>query len=54
MLGVGYAISSLAPAALGAVRDATGTFTAPLAILAVDALLLLALSAGVRVRTAAG
>ena len=53
MLGVGYAISSLAPTALGAVRDATGTFTAPLSILAVDALLLLALSAGVRVRTAA-
>jgi MFS transporter, CP family, cyanate transporter len=49
MLGVGYAISSLAPTALGAVRDATGTFTAPLSILAVDALLLLVLSAGVRV-----
>jgi MFS transporter, CP family, cyanate transporter len=47
MLGVGYAISSLAPTALGAVRDATGTFTAPLAILAVDALLLLAMSARV-------
>jgi CP family cyanate transporter-like MFS transporter len=49
MLGVGYAISSLAPTALGAVRDATGTFTAPLSILAVDALLLFLLSAGVRV-----
>jgi CP family cyanate transporter-like MFS transporter len=49
MLGIGYAISSLAPTALGAVRDATGTFTAPLSILAVDALLLLLLSAGVRV-----
>jgi len=49
MLGVGYAISSLAPTALGAVRDATGTFTAPLSILAGDALLLLLLSAGVRV-----
>lgn len=52
MLGVGYAISSLAPTALGAVRDATGTFTAPLSILAVDALLLLILSAGVRVARA--
>jgi CP family cyanate transporter-like MFS transporter len=49
MLGVGYAVSSLAPTALGAVRDATGTFTAPLSILAVDALLLFLLSAGVRV-----
>jgi MFS transporter, CP family, cyanate transporter len=49
MLGAGYAISSLAPTALGAVRDATGTFTAPLSILAVDALLLLLLGAGVRV-----
>ena len=49
MLGAGYALSSLAPTALGAVRDATGTFTAPLSILAVDALLLLLLSAGVRV-----
>ena len=49
MLGVGYAISSLAPTALGAVRDATGTFTAPLSILAVDALLLFLLSAGIRV-----
>jgi MFS transporter, CP family, cyanate transporter len=53
MLGIGYAISSLAPAALGAVRDATGTFTASLAILAIDALLLLLLSAAVRVRSAA-
>jgi CP family cyanate transporter-like MFS transporter len=52
MLGAGYALSSLAPTALGAVRDATGTFTAPLSILAVDALLLLLLSAGVRVRSA--
>jgi CP family cyanate transporter-like MFS transporter len=49
MLGAGYALSSLAPTALGAVRDATGTFTAPLSILAVDALLLLLLSARVRV-----
>lgn len=46
MLGAGYTISSIAPVALGAVRDATGTFTVPLAILAVDAvaLLLLAIS----------
>jgi CP family cyanate transporter-like MFS transporter len=49
MLGIGYAISSLAPTALGAVRDATGTFTAPLSILAVDALLLFLLSAGIRI-----
>jgi CP family cyanate transporter-like MFS transporter len=43
MLGAGYTISSVAPVALGAIRDATGSFTAPLAILAVDALLLLLL-----------
>ena len=53
MLGVGYAVSSLAPTALGAVRDATGSFTVPLSILAVDALLLLFLSAAIRVRSAA-
>jgi cyanate permease len=37
-------LSSLAPVVLGAVRDATGTFTVPLAILAVDALVLLLLA----------
>jgi CP family cyanate transporter-like MFS transporter len=45
MLGVGYSISALAPTLLGAVRDATGTFTVPLALLACDALLLLFLGA---------
>jgi CP family cyanate transporter-like MFS transporter len=50
MLGVGYAISALAPALLGAVRDATGTFTVPLALLAGDALLLLVLGATVSQR----
>jgi CP family cyanate transporter-like MFS transporter len=60
MLGVGYAVSAIAPVALGAVRDATGTFTVPLALLAADAVLLLAagatLSAGrlARSRAAAG
>jgi MFS transporter, CP family, cyanate transporter len=43
VLGVGYLVSALAPAALGAVRDATGGFTTPLALLAGDALLLLLL-----------
>jgi MFS transporter, CP family, cyanate transporter len=45
MLGVGYSVSALAPAILGAVRDSTGTFTLPLALLAGDAALLLALGA---------
>jgi MFS transporter, CP family, cyanate transporter len=45
MLGFGYAVSALAPAVLGAVRDATGSFTVPLAMLAVDALLLFTLCA---------
>jgi MFS transporter, CP family, cyanate transporter len=45
MLGVGYSVSALAPAALGAVRDATGSFTVPLAMLACDALLLLIVGA---------
>jgi CP family cyanate transporter-like MFS transporter len=60
MLGVGYAVSAIAPVALGAVRDATGTFTVPLALLAADAVLLLVvgttLSAGrlARSQAAAG
>jgi CP family cyanate transporter-like MFS transporter len=45
MLGVGYSVSALAPAVLGAVRDATGSFTVPLAMLACDALLLLIVGA---------
>jgi CP family cyanate transporter-like MFS transporter len=52
MLGVGYLVSSIAPTVLGAIRDATGTFTAPLAVLAGDALVLLLVSAGARVGTA--
>jgi CP family cyanate transporter-like MFS transporter len=52
MLGAGYAVSSVAPVALGAVRDATGSFTTPLALLAVDALLLLLLVASRAARTA--
>ena len=35
MLGVGYSISAFAPVVLGAVRDASGSFTAALALLAV-------------------
>ena len=34
MLGIGYAIAAVAPFALGALRDATGGFTAPLTALA--------------------
>jgi MFS transporter, CP family, cyanate transporter len=45
MLGAGYTLSSVAPAALGAVRDAAGSFTAPLALLALDALALLVVAA---------
>lgn len=45
MLGVGYSISALAPTVLGAVRDATGSFTLPLTLLAVDAVLLLLVGA---------
>lgn len=46
MLGVGYSIAAFAPFLLGIVRDATGTFTIPLALLAGDAALLLALTLG--------
>jgi CP family cyanate transporter-like MFS transporter len=45
MLGVGYALSAIAPVALGAVRDATGDFTLPLALMAGDAVLLLVVAA---------
>lgn len=45
MLGVGYSTSALAPTILGAVRDATGTFTVPLALLAGDAFLLFVVGA---------
>lgn len=46
MLGVGYVVSGLAPIGLGAVRDATGSFELPLALLAVDGLLLLTVAVG--------
>jgi CP family cyanate transporter-like MFS transporter len=46
MLGVGYVVSGLAPIGLGAVRDATGSFELPLALLAADALLLLLVAIG--------
>jgi CP family cyanate transporter-like MFS transporter len=46
MLGVGYVVSGLAPIGLGAVRDATGSFELPLALLAADALLLLMVAIG--------
>jgi MFS transporter, CP family, cyanate transporter len=45
MLGVGYAVAAIAPLALGALRDATGGFTAPLSVLAANGLLLLATAA---------
>jgi CP family cyanate transporter-like MFS transporter len=44
MLAVGYLISAIAPATLGAVRDATGDFTLTLWILIGTALALLAVS----------
>lgn len=46
MLGVGYSISALAPVVLGAMRDASGSFRLPLALLSADALVLLALTLG--------
>ena len=52
MLGVGYSVSALAPVALGAVRDASGSFTLPLSLLAVDAVLLFV--AGATIRSPAG
>jgi CP family cyanate transporter-like MFS transporter len=51
MLGVGYVVSGLAPIGLGAVRDATGSFRVPLALLAADALLLLMVAIGSRACT---
>lgn len=44
MLGVGYSIAAFAPFVLGVVRDATGTFTIPLALLVADAVLLFLLT----------
>jgi CP family cyanate transporter-like MFS transporter len=45
MLGVGYAVAAAAPLALGALRDATGGFTAPLSVLACNGLVLLCIAA---------
>ena len=42
MLGVGYCVAALSPVVLGAVRDATGSFTAVLWLIAACALLLVA------------
>jgi CP family cyanate transporter-like MFS transporter len=42
MLGAGYALSSAAPAVLGALRDTSGSFTSSLWVLAATAALLLA------------
>lgn len=43
MLGIGYALSAISPFALGAVRDATGSFTATLWLIVVTTGLLLVL-----------
>jgi CP family cyanate transporter-like MFS transporter len=45
MLGAGYCIAAVAPFGLGAVRDATGSFTATLWVVAGAAAILLAVSA---------
>lgn len=45
MLGAGYVVSALAPLALGALRDATGSFAVPLGVLAADGAAVLLLSA---------
>jgi CP family cyanate transporter-like MFS transporter len=48
MLGVGYSVTALAPTALGALRDATGSFTLPLALLAGDAFVLFVVTVRMR------
>jgi CP family cyanate transporter-like MFS transporter len=45
MLGAGYCLGALSPLALGAIRDASGTFTSALWVVAGTATLFLALSA---------
>ena len=45
MLGLGYSLSSLAPFLFGAVRDATGSFTAVLWLIVATAALLVVASA---------
>ena len=54
MLGIGYSISAFAPVVLGAVRDASGSFTPALVLLACDAfaLLVVALRMPAHVRSA--
>jgi CP family cyanate transporter-like MFS transporter len=44
MLGAGYLIAAIAPSALGAVRDATGNFTATMWLLVITAVALVAVS----------
>jgi CP family cyanate transporter-like MFS transporter len=44
MLGVGYTIVSLSPFALGAIRDATGSFSAALWVLVAIASVMVAVS----------
>jgi CP family cyanate transporter-like MFS transporter len=51
MLGVGYTVAATAPLALGAVRDATGGFTAPLTMLACNGAILFAVAATYRGRS---
>ena len=48
MLGIGYAFAAVAPFALGALRDATGGFTAPLTALALNGVALFLVSAWLR------
>lgn len=45
MLGLGYSISALAPWCLGVVRDLTGSFTAPLWMIAASHALMVVLCA---------
>ncbi len=45
MLGIGYCLAAISPFALGAVRDATGSFTTTLWVIVGTAALLLALCA---------
>ncbi len=54
MLGGGYAISGTAPFALGALRDATGSFTSALWVLVATASLLVVLCAPLSTRRLAG
>ncbi len=44
MLGGGYTLSALAPLVLGALRDATGSFTTAFWVLVADAVLVILVS----------